>query len=799
LFSGAAAGATITGYGAVNLVNLQSAPAVALQNVSTATLTASGVLAGNVAFTGNLGSATTSLSGTGTLTVGTAATIAGAEIAASGSVVISSSALGVNRFNGATIATQGNASVVLVDLNGNPNLSGITGSNLTATAGYTQTFNGNLGTFVATVSSGATLDLDIAANVSNATINGQGSITWDGAVATPVASFTNSGNNTLDFTNTVASVVVTNGSGSDTVTSGQGNDSITTGSGNDRVILNAAVSGGGNDVIRTGSGDDTIQLAGNVTGFYYIESGGGNDTVTVNTTSALSQFYITDFGGSDTMTGGAGADTILAGQSDDSVNGGAGADSIGGGAGNDILSGGDDADDIIGGGGNDTITGGAGTDFLSGGAGDDRFDYELTADFLAAETVDGGSGVNTLRFGLSNGAAVASVYADSQFAAKSNLQSISLVNDTGAADTYSLTLAANAQSAGVSAVTAANLVTAGNVATVNASAYTTSIVLTGGDNADSFTGGSAADTISAGAGNDTINGGSGSDSLSGGDGNDRFDFASGAFIAGDTVAGGAGTNTVNLLAASQTIVDSAFANKTLIQNLNTLNVGGGSNSITLGSLAQAANLSSVTGGDGSDVINASAMTSGVSLQGDAGTDTLTGGAAADTITGGAGADNLTGGLGNNRFRYNAPADVTAGTPDVITDFDLATTTNVLSFNAAAGAFNLVGGNTLAYFEGTTGAFAQTDNVVVVTTAAGALTSAAAATAIGSATANYGVGSKVLFVVSNNTDAAVFEFTSAAADATVTAAELGAGSIISLTGLNTADITALSAANFNLSV
>ena len=200
-----------------------------------------------------------------------------------------------------------------------------------------------------------------------------------------------------------------------------------------------------------------------------------------------------------------------------------------------------------------------------------------------------------------------------------------------------------------------------------------------------------------------------------------------------------------------------------------------------------------------DHFQITADTAAVAINGTSGNDTFTGTAGADRIYGNAGSDTITGGAGTNTFRFAAAADVTAGTPDTITDFD-ASATNILSFNgAAAPGFALVGGNTISHFEGTVGTFAQTNNVVVVTTAVvGALTAANAATAIGNATGSYAIGDGVIFVVSNNTDSAVFKFTSAAADATVTAAELGAGPIITLTGVNTAELTATSAANFALS-
>ena len=75
--------------------------------------------------------------------------------------------------------------------------------------------------------------------------------------------------------------------------------------------------------------------------------------------------------GSDTIWGGAGADTINGGGGNDTLFGGSGGDGLGGnadldtlygGSGNDTINGGNDADRIIGGYGADTLTGGNGND-----------------------------------------------------------------------------------------------------------------------------------------------------------------------------------------------------------------------------------------------------------------------------------------------------------------------------------------------------------------------------------------------------------------------------------------------------
>src|SRR4029078_3165364 len=64
----------------------------------------------------------------------------------------------------------------------------------------------------------------------------------------------------------------------------------------------------------------------------------------------------------------------------------------------DSLAGTSAAETIHGGGGADTVTGGGGADFLFGENGDDIFVFANKTQVDAAPNIDGGSGINTLRF-----------------------------------------------------------------------------------------------------------------------------------------------------------------------------------------------------------------------------------------------------------------------------------------------------------------------------------------------------------------------------------------------------------------
>jgi Ca2+-binding RTX toxin-like protein len=247
-------------------------------------------------------------------------------------------------------------------------------------------------------------------------------------------------------------------SGSDTVLGGAGSDHIVAGSGNDVVFA-----GVGNDIVLGGAGDD--QLWG----------GDGDDRL---------------FGdaGRDVIFGEAGNDTISGGDDDDMLFGGGGADVVAGEGGNDLLAG-DDGDDRLDGGdgndivfgeaGSDVIDGGEGDDFLAGGAGEDVVrggdgnDMVAGDADLAADTYDGGQGVDMLDYSASL---------------------MSLVVDLAAA------------SASGSEI--------GNDRITNFE------VVKGGDGNDTITGGSDDDTLIGNGGDDCVSDGQGDDNVSAGAGND---------------------------------------------------------------------------------------------------------------------------------------------------------------------------------------------------------------------------------------------------------------------------------------
>ena len=129
------------------------------------------------------------------------------------------------------------------------------------------------------------------------------------------------------------------------------------------------------------------------------------DTDTANTiTTGAGDDTLTGTAYIDVLTGGAGADTITGGGGLDQLNGGAGNDSITGGADNDAISDGAGDDVVSAGDGIDTITLGAGSDNIDGGAGNDVI--TAGSNLSSGDTIDGGTGTDALTATLS-GAGIA--------------------------------------------------------------------------------------------------------------------------------------------------------------------------------------------------------------------------------------------------------------------------------------------------------------------------------------------------------------------------------------------------------
>lgn len=297
-------------------------------------------------------------------------------------------------------------------------------------------------------------------------------------------------------------------SGNDVIDAKGGNDTVSAGSGNDSVL-----GGGGDDILNGDAGNDTLRggLDNDI-----VNGGTGNDSL---------------FGdsGNDTLLGGDGSDTMSGGIGDDSLVGGIGNDSMLGGDGNDTLIGGDGADTLLGGAGNDVFvnsvednvisTGNPKIDVVRGGEGDDRWlaasgvdglsvndgtdevlleggnDFAEAGSFNVStgrDTLDGGTGQDTISVARLNPA---------------NNQSITFNEDGTATTSGFTTIVRNFESAW------------GN---------TGNNTFTGNSLANEFLGLAGNDTLNGGGGNDTLDGGANNDSLTGGTGNDLLTGGTGA-------------------------------------------------------------------------------------------------------------------------------------------------------------------------------------------------------------------------------------------------------------------------------
>ncbi len=198
--------------------------------------------------------------------------------------------------------------------------------------------------------------------------------------------------------------------GRDTIHGDVGNDRLDGGGGNDSLFGQAGadvLDGGADDDFLSGGDDEDI-----------VRGGDGNDTVAGDVDQAADRYdgsagidtldYSAVLHGStiDLDKGAAfsdeiGHDTIsnfevlLAGAGQDDIQGSDAAEEIHGNGGDDLIDGGGGADIVSGGEGDDQLSGGAGADRVSGDAGRDTVTAAMDG---AADTYDGGAGIDTLDY-----------------------------------------------------------------------------------------------------------------------------------------------------------------------------------------------------------------------------------------------------------------------------------------------------------------------------------------------------------------------------------------------------------------
>lgn len=211
-----------------------------------------------------------------------------------------------------------------------------------------------------------------------------------------------------------------------------GDDSFVGGAGDDSVVATDGIDlldgMGGADTLSGGNGDDTLTggaggdaLSGDA-GFDTASYQSAAAAVTVNLTNGalnagdaagdsffdVERFVLTDLANdSDSFTGDANGNEVVALGGDDFVDGGDGADSLSGGGGSDVL---------VGGTGNDSLTGGADLDFFWVNAGlfgaDTVTDFENGVDQIAVTGIAGVTGFSDLVISSGPGGAAVVTFPD---------------------------------------------------------------------------------------------------------------------------------------------------------------------------------------------------------------------------------------------------------------------------------------------------------------------------------------------------------------------------------------------------
>lgn len=333
---------------------------------------------------------------------------------------------------------------------------------------------------------------------------------------------------------------------------------------------------------------------GLVTGGLIVNLGAGDDELNFSRINLNS-----------TVVGGAGDDSIRAGNGINQIAGGSGDDFVVGGMRLDIVRGGDGRDTMFGGADGDQLFGDAGEDIVVGNGGNDEIQGGPGSDVLS-----GGGGFDFLRENLSP------------------LQQSHFLS----ANKFSSRGATTAESDQLAGFEIAILIGSRKSETIDASRFGHAVQIIGGAGDDTIIGTSFADTLGGSSGNDVIDGLADNDLINGGTGDDLLDgsFGNDVLIGGDGRDGLAG-----------------FAGDDLLMGGNDADTlhGGLGNDSAYGGRGDDAN----SGNAGSDF-----------LLGDFGNDTLVGGDDGDTLFGSAGDDLALGNAGSDVIRGQGGTDILVG-------------------------------------------------------------------------------------------------------------------------------------------
>ena len=595
-----------------------------------------------------------------------------------------SSALTVTGSSSANTITTGSGNDT-IDGGGGADVISAGGGNDTVTYRGTETsIDGGTGTNTLVMNAAATVNL---ANADQTVGD-----------STTVANFQNVDASALSsavsITGTAAANTITGGAGNDTIDGGGGADIIAAGLGNDSVAYYAtetSLDGGGGTntlvlkaagTVNLGSADQTSGDSTTVTNFQNVDA------------SALSTAV--------SLTGSSAANTIIGGSGNDTIDGAGGADIIAAGAGNDTVTYRGTETSIDGGAGTDTLilaaAGGTTAINLSVSAGTDQttgdsvnvtnFENVDASIVGSALTVTGSSSANTITTGSGNDTIDGGGGADVIVAGSGN-DTVSYygteVSIDGGAGTNTLVLkAAGTVNLGNVDQTSGDSTTVSGFTNVDASALSS---------AASITGSSAANTITGGSGNDTIDGAGGVDVIAAGGGNDTVTYRG----TETSIDGGAGTDTLILAVSGGTTAvnfsvaagsDQTTGDSVAVTNFENLDASALSSALTVTGSSSA---NTITTGSGNDTIDGSGGADVISAGG--GNDTVTYRGTETSIDGGTGTNTLvlaaatTANLGN--------ADQTTGDSTNVTNFqnvDASALSAAVSITGTSGANTLTGGS-----------------------------------------------------------------------------------------------------------
>lgn len=538
--------------------------------------------------------------------------------------------------NGVTVALNAGAATVSVAAGDTDTLTGI--ENITGTD-FADTLTGDANANV--LDGGNGNDTFVLSGGADTIIGGGGVDTFNLAPASAGAtlnlgSLDGNGFSTLTIgalTQKVSGIENITGTGfNDTFTGNGANNTISGGAGAD--IINGGL---GDDIIYGGSGSDT--LAG----------GGGNDTVRFDDLTS----------GITVTLSSAGTGNVVNGPDTDTISG---------------------FSTIYMTGSDDTFTESTAADTVFGLGGNDTF--KMVAGDSSNDMFDGGSGINTVDY--TNASNAIDVNLATQTATGNGTDTlVNIQNVVGTAfdDTIRGSTAANTLDGGSGTNTlsydytntsvVANLsVVSGGYATVTIGSDTDKVknfqIVTGGGGNDSFTGNGTGNTFNGGAGNDTFFTSAGNDTFNGGADIDTVNYTS-------------ITNTATAITASLDASGNAtltFAGLSKVDTLTGIeNLTGGSGNDNLSGNASA---NVLHGGAGDDTLNGNDGND--TLFGDAGNDIIHGGNGDDVISGGDGNDTLYGDAGNDTFTGDLGDDTIDGGAGTNTmDYSAITTSVTVDF------------------------------------------------------------------------------------------------------------------------